>query len=198
MKKYDAVVTLGSQPDTTTWNFPEQVYKCLDKAKTLLDCGRVAYVVTSGKWSITLDNIGLVQPFRECDVMADYLLSLSVSESKIIKEGLSKDTISNLYFLKTEIFIPRMFNKILFVAADFRIPRLEYLSGKILGDEYGWAFEPIAASPSSNYNEKHTLEVQKEFLRPMKDGDHAWLADKFYSAPMYEYWAKHDREKYSR
>ena len=196
MKQYDAVVVAGSQPDTTTWEFPEQVYKCLDKAEELLENGHATHIVVAGRWSIALDNRGLVQPFKECDAMANYLLAQGVPADKILKEGFSKDTISNLYYLKTKIFIPNGYTKVLFVAADFRIPRLEFLCKRILGAAYEYGFEPIASKPSASYNEPHTFKVQKEFLAPMKDGDHAWLADKFYSAPMYEYWAKHDREKY--
>jgi len=196
MKQYDAVVVAGYQPDTTTWEFPEHVYKSLDKAKSLLESGRATHIVTAGKWSIAMDNRGLVQPFRECDAMADYLLAQGVPENKILREGFSKDTISNLYYLKTKIFMPKGYTKILFVAADFRIQRLEFLCKRILGAEYECDFEPVAAERNSTYNEPHAFKIQQEFLAPMKDGDHAWLADKFYSAPMYQYWAKHDRKKY--
>ncbi|MDQ3065076.1 MAG: YdcF family protein [bacterium] len=198
MNKYDAVIVVGSQPDLVTWKLPEQVYQCLDRAQEILVSGKASYIITSGKWSIVLDNIGLKQPFRECDVMTDYLIMRGVPVSKILKETKSKDSISNLYYLKTEILIPKSFKNILFITADFRIPRLEFLCQRILGNEYSVDFETVTAIPSSSYNEPNTFRVQKDFLEPMQDGDHTWLADKFYTAPMYKYWAEHDKQKHDK
>ncbi len=128
--------------------------------------------------------------------MADYLISSNVPEDLILKEVDSKDSISNLYFIKTGILIPKNYKKILFIVADFRIPRLTYLCNKVLGSEYEVDFQPITSEVGSTYNEPNTFEVQKRFLEPMKDGDHDWLKDKFYTAPMYEYWAREDLKKY--
>lgn len=197
MIKYDAVVVLGSQPDITTWEFPQQVYQCLDFAKSILDLGQVDQIIVSGKSSTALDNIGVIQPFRECDKMADYLLAQGVSNNKILREFNSQDTISNLYYLKSEIFIPNRFNKLLFPVADFRIPRLQFLCERILGSEYEIDFEPIPSELSASYNEPLAFKMQKEFLEPMESGQHEWLADKFFTAPMYEFWRKHDIEKYA-
>lgn len=196
MNQYDVVIVLGSQPDTITWEFPQQVYNCLERAKVLIDEKQAPYIATSGKWSIALDAIGLKQPFRECDELADYLIKQGVPESKIIREGDSKDTISNLFYLKTQILIPRGMKRLLFVVAEFRIPRLKFLCERILGNEYTIVFEPIASEVGSSYNERVTMKEQKEFLEPMISGDHAWLADKFFTAPKYLYWAELDREKY--
>jgi len=195
MKRYDVIVVLGSQPDTVNWEFPGFVYRCLDKAKILLENGQTEHIVTSGKWSLAIENMGLTQTFRECDKMAEYLQSKGVSEKKIIKEGASKDSISNLYYIKTEILIPNKFKSILFVTADFRIPKLKFLCDRIMGSDYNYDFEPIEAEPSEsfNYNEPQAMKVQEEFLKPMKDGDHSWLDSKFYSAPMYKFWAKQDQ-----
>ncbi|HEY4964453.1 MAG TPA: YdcF family protein [Candidatus Saccharimonadales bacterium] len=193
MTKYDLIIVLGSQPDTKTWKFPKQIYDCLDKAKELFDNGVAPFIATSGKWGISIDNQGLTQPFRECDALADYLIKKGLPDRKILREGDSKDTISNLYYLKTQLLIPRHLNNLLFVAAGFRIPRLKFLCSRVLGSEYTVAFEPIECEVGSIYNEPHTLEVQTEFLKPMQSGDHAWLEDKFYTAPMYHYWAKHDK-----
>jgi uncharacterized SAM-binding protein YcdF (DUF218 family) len=196
MTKYDLIIVLGSLPDPETWEFPQQVYDCLDRAKQLLDTSQAPFIATSGKWSIALDSIGLRQPFRECDAMADYLLSKGVPRTEILKEGTSKDTISNLYYLKTEFLIPREMKHLLFVVAKFRIPRLKFLCERILGPEYKVNFEPIECEVGTTYDEPNTFKIQKEFLKPMKSGDHAWLASKFYSASMYQYLDKRDKEKY--
>ncbi len=189
---YDALVVLGSQPDPETWKFPDHIYKCLERSKELLESGLAPLVVTSGKWSIALDNKGIEQPFLECDAAAEYLVSQGVAKDNILKEGESKDSISNLYHLKKDIFIPRDVTNLLFVVAEFRASRLSFLCERILGEDYNVDFDSIPAEPSPSYNEPNTSRVQQEFLEPMKPGDHEWLADKFYTAPMYQYWAQHD------
>lgn len=194
MPRYDAIIVLGSLPDPETWKFPQQIYQCLDKAKELLDDNQAPYIITSGKWSVSFDNRHIQQPFLECDALADYLLQKGVPANKILREGESKDTISNLYYMKTQYFIPRRAHSLLFVVASFRIPRLTFLCERILGAGYNVDFVSIAAEPSGSYNEPNTFKVQEEFLRPMKNGDHAWLQDKFYSAPIYQYWAQRDRK----
>jgi uncharacterized SAM-binding protein YcdF (DUF218 family) len=195
-KKYDLIVVLGSQPDPKTWKFPEQIYRCLDRAAELLRDDVAPLVATSGNRGIALDSRGLVQPFRECDELARYLIDKGVSSNKILKEGDSRDAISNLYYLKKQILIPHNIKTIVFVSASFRIARLTFLCERIFGDAYEVSFEGIEADEGITYNEAHTLKVQSEFLQPMKSGDHSWLDDKFYTAPMYRYWQEHDRKKY--
>jgi len=195
MAKYDLIIVLGSQPETKTWKFPQQIYDCLDRTKQLFDQGAAPFIAASGKWGIAVDALGVKQPFRECDALADYLIKQGVPRANIVREGKSKDTISNLYYLKTEILIPKKMHKLLFVVADFRIPRLKFLCERILGKEYSVSFEPIKSEVGSTYNEPNTYKVQKEFLSPMRSGDHAWLADKFYSDPMYSYWNDYDKNR---
>lgn len=196
MKKYDLIIVLASQPDPATWKFPKQMYECLNKAAELMTKNAAPYVITSGKESTSITNRGLHQPFRECDVMADYLHEKGVPAEKLLKEGDSQDTISNLYYLKTEFLIPRGMKRLLFVVADFRIPRLRFLCERILGGEYTFVFEPIASEVGATYNEPFTFKIQSEFLAPMKPGDHEWLTGKFFTDPVYQFWAEHDREKY--
>ena len=186
MTKYDLIVVLGSQPDPKTWKFPKQIYKCLDRSKELLDAGQAPYIATSGKWGIDLDNRGMQQLFKECDLEARYLIGIGVPDSKVLREGNSKDTISNLYYLKTQILIPRSMKRILFVVAAFRVPRLRFLCEQILGRDYIFDFESIDSEVGSTYNEPITLAKQAKFLEPMRSGDHEWLADKFYNASIYQ------------
>lgn len=194
---YDLIILLGSQPDIKTWKFPEQVITCLHRSKELLDEGKAPFIVASGKWSTRLDTLGIQQPFRECDKLEELLIDVGVPKEKILKEGESKDTISNLYYVKKDILIPNGWNRILFVAADFRIPRLKFLCERILGPKYVIDFDSIKSEPGPSYNEPNTFKLQKEFLEPMKVGDHEWLADKFYTAPMYQQAAKNDKARYT-
>lgn len=194
---YDLIILLGSQPDPKTWEFPGQVIDCLHRSKILLDEGKAPFIVASGKWSTRLDALGIQQPFRECDKLEGLLIAEGVPKEKILKEGESKDTISNLYYVKKDILIPNNWHRILFVVADFRIPRLKFLCERILGPEYAVDFDPIKSKPSPSYHEPSTFKLQKEFLEPMKTGDHEWLSDKFYSAPMYKQAAQNDKARYA-
>ncbi len=183
---YDAIIILGSHPDPKTWKFPDQIYQCLDEAATLLKSDIAPYVITSGKWTIGFDNANIHQPFYECEKLADYLMNHGAPAKKILQERDSKDTISNLYYLKTKILIPREMRHLIFVVASFRVPRLKFLVKRILGPEYLVEYKQIEAGAGSTYDERRIFEKQSEFLKPMKDGNHEWLSDKFYEAKIYQ------------
>lgn len=187
-KTYDAVVVLASQPkDPSNWKFPSHVYKSLDRAAELLLEKAAPYIVVSGKWAIRFDIINITQPFKECDTMADYLITKGVKPELILKEADSQDTISNLYYMKKQIFKPKSMKKLLFIAAEFRLNRIKFLCDRILGPDYDVDLEGVEALPEEIYpHEAHTLQVQSEFLAPMKNGDDAWLDDKFFTDPYYE------------
>lgn len=196
MSKYDLIIVLASQPDPATWQFPSQIYQCLDTAHKLLDKGEAPMVALSGKWTIDFDYLPVEQPFRECDKMKEYLMGKGVAEDRILVEGDSKDTISNLYYLKKQIVRPRNIHKVLFMVAEFRIPRLKTLLKKIWGDSYDCEYLAIPAEPGQFYDEAHTIKIQMQFLEAMQDGDDSWLDGKFYSAWMYEYWGERALRKY--
>lgn len=185
---YDTAIVLGSRPlGPSDWGLPQHVYASLDRAANLYAEGKVRFITLSGKWTINFDILNIEQPFKECDAMADYLLMKNVPVKVILKEAESIDTISNLYYLKRQILIPNNFKKLLFIAGNTRLNRIEYLSKKILGPEYECSFEGVAILPSeTSNNEAFTFKVQSEFLETMKDGDDSWLDDKFYDAPFYE------------
>jgi uncharacterized SAM-binding protein YcdF (DUF218 family) len=161
----------------------------MDKAAELFKQGIAPQVLTSGDRSVSLDNQGLTQPFSECDKTAEYLIEHGVPNDVILRERDSRDTISNLYYIKTQFLIPNQQKRLLFVVTDFRISRLKYLCDKILGDEYEIAFEGLSASQEgSTFNEDLTMQINHLFLEHMKPGDHEWLKDKFYTAWMYQFW----------
>jgi uncharacterized SAM-binding protein YcdF (DUF218 family) len=193
--KYDLIIVLATQPDTTTWKFPKQIYDCLDKASELFNQQQARLIATSGKWSTALDNKGIMQPFRECDAMADYLIAKGVPDNKILREGDSQDTISNLYYLKKNFLMPNDMKNLLFVVAEWRIPRLTFLCQRILATDYNVSFSPIPSTKPAEHDEALAFEKQKKFLEPMKDGDHSWLDGKFFNAWLYQYWAKRDKQQ---
>lgn len=193
MKTYDATVVLGSQPDYRNWQFPSHTYKSLDRAIELLKQKIAQYIALSGNYALKFDYSNIKQPFRESDRQEQYLLSRGVPPEAILKEGESKDTLANLYYLKKLVFRPHNIKKILFVTTDFRVKRISFLCQKVLGPDYMVDFETVDYAKDEVYkHEAHTLKKQQEFLADMKDGDNSWLDGKFYDAPMYKYWKDHD------
>lgn len=195
-KKYDYIIVLATQPDIETWEFPKQIHQCVRKAAKLYKQGVAPYIIASGNHAISLDYRGLKQPFRECDEIKKLLVAEGVPEDKVLVESDSRDTISNLYYLKEQFFIPNKAHELLFIVASFRVPRLKFLCKRILGSNYHVDYKKVPASMGPSYNEKLTTTIQTLFLEPMKDGDHKWLDGKFFDSWSYRFWRERSAEKY--
>lgn len=194
---YDAVAVLGSRPrDPKTWKFQPHIYATLTRAAELYKDGQTSYIAVSGKWTLNFDVLHITQPFKECDAMANYLKLLGIADDYILREAESKDTISNLYYLKRQIFEPKNLKKLHFITAEGRVTRVKFLCDRILGPDYALSFEGVAHAPEEiSANEARTLDKQRAFLAPMKDGDDAWLDNKFYNDPYYKAVKQRVRER---
>jgi uncharacterized SAM-binding protein YcdF (DUF218 family) len=196
MQKFDAIMVLGYKPDVHTWQFPAYIYQSLNRALELYHQGVAPYIVVSGDHALKFDNIGVTQPFKEADKMAEYLLGRGCPPEVILKEAISRDTLANYYYLKNQIFLPHNMKNILQVTADFRIPRFKYLCRKVLGPDYHVQFEGIP------FNDRITIEKeafifqkQQEFFRDMPDGDDSYLQNQFYDSPWYQFWKAREQSK---
>ena len=180
-------VILGSRPyDGKTWQFPSHIYNSLDRAIDLYKQKFISLIVVSGKWTINFDVLHIKQPFKESDKMADYLIAKGIPSQAILRESESKDTISNIYYLKRKIFKPMGLINLLFIAAEPRLQRIEFLCQKILGPDYELRYEAVNFAPDEvSLNEKLTLARQAAFLKPMTAGNDKWLDGKFYTGPYY-------------
>lgn len=186
MSTYDTIIVLGSKPNTTTWEFPSHVPASLDQAANLWHEGAAPYIIVSGKWALSFDQHGITQPYRECDKMAEYLAQLHVPSEAILREGESKDTVSNLLYTKRQILAPQHMHDVLLITADFRLERLKYLTAKILGPDYNVSFTTVPCQPGEAYpQEPDTLARTRRFLGSMADGDDSYLDDKLFGASYY-------------
>lgn len=184
--RYDAIIVLGSAPDTQNWQFPSHVFKSLDCAAELLAQKIAPYILLSGDHALSFDHADQHQPFKECDEMAAYLLAKGVDGNALLLEGESRDTLTNLYDLKKHFLEPRNMRRILIITGDFRLPRLQFLSQKILGDSFWIEFQVVPSASGEAYpNEAETLAKQQKFLRDMPDGDDSHLKNAFYNDPYY-------------
>lgn len=194
MTSYHAILVLGSQPDPATWQFPAHTYASLDKALALYEQGVAPYIVLSGDHALRFDNTGITQPFTEADKMQEYLLAQGCPPAAINTEDRSRDTLANYYHLKNLIFIPRGWTRILQVTTGFRVPRLEFLSRKVLGAGYTIDFANVPFDAAAlEQHEAFIFMKQREFLQDMADGDDAYLRDQFYDSPMYRFWRQREQ-----
>lgn len=178
---YDCIILLGSQPDLKTWRFPDQIYACVELAAKLVKEGAADKVVASGRWSRRIEDLKLPQPFVECDKLAELLVEAGVDQKAIIREGLSTDTISNIHNVKVQALIPNGWTRVVFVVADWRLPRLSYIAGQVLGPDYLTGYETVADdSDILAANEGRNIKEAKGLLGSMTPGDHAYLTDEFY------------------
>jgi uncharacterized SAM-binding protein YcdF (DUF218 family) len=184
MNAFDAILVLGSQPDYSTWKFPSHTYASLDRAIELINQGVAPYLALSGDHALKYDHTGITQPFRECDAEEEYALSKGLSPDKILKEGESRDTIAQFYYLKNLIFKPKGISNIPMITVDFRIERLLFMWQKVMGPDYPLTIETVAYEGKDVYaSEAKTLKRQQEWLKDVKDGDDGWFKDKFYDDP---------------
>jgi uncharacterized SAM-binding protein YcdF (DUF218 family) len=184
VKKYDAILVLGSQPDFRTWKFPSHTYASLDRAIELINEGVAPYIVLSGDHALKFDNTGIKQPFKECDAEEAHLLSKGFPTNKILKEGESRDTLAQFYYLKNLIFRPHNMHSILMITVDFRVERIRFMWQKVMGSDYPLAIETVPFDDKDVYkSEAFTLGRQQEWLKDVTDGDDGWFKDKFYDDP---------------
>lgn len=182
------IVVLGGGIDTAG-NVPSHVIARLEKAKELYESEPSSLIILSGKYSYLYTDQKPAQ--TEAETMSTYLQKSGVPVEKIICEKHSQDTISNAYFLKIEVFMPRGITSAVIITSEFQRERAEYIFGCICGPEYEFTYEavPEDMNPSDRerlvHYQRGLLSETKKFLGPMKPGDHAYVADKFYTAPYY-------------
>jgi uncharacterized SAM-binding protein YcdF (DUF218 family) len=185
---HEAVVILGSRPyNPDTWEFPSHIYASLTRAAEMIKRKEAQYIAVSGKWTINFDILHIQQPFTECAAMANFLIEDGIPKELILQEAESKDTISNIYYLKRNVLKPNKLKKLHFISANERLSRVAFLCMRILGPKYDCTFEPVSAKPGEvSPNEARTLKTQAAFLKPMTDGDDAWLDERFFNDPFYD------------
>lgn len=184
---YDAVVILGAKPIGQTPKFPSHIYAALDASAELYKLGKTRYIILSGNYALRYDRDKQQPPFRECDAMADYLTAQGIPRDALLLEGISKDTIANLYYTKREVLVPHNLHRIHFIAANFRIARLDYLAHKIFGPDYTVTFTSLTSlAEEVNPTESIVMQRTQDFLAPMHPGNDSFLKDVFYTHPFYQ------------
>ncbi len=174
----DAIVVFGGgiRPDGS---LEENSLVRVRKAVQLWMYKRGPVIVMSGAWSASL----LEPPARtEADAMAEYAVQLGCPNECVLKEGHSKETIGNAYFVKTLFVIPNHWHDLNIVAADYHLPRVRSICQQVFGPEYGLTFTG-ALLPMTPL-ERTEREIREQALSSLftewvsaKAGDHQAVWD---------------------
>jgi hypothetical protein len=197
MKIYDAAFVPCKEPDITTGEFPDHHNRTLERVLELSQEGIVRSIALSGRYATWYDNHGVTPWFgTECDASADYLIKRGCSPETILRDPKSQDSIANFVHSGEDIFVPLGIGNVLVVAAEERLPRLEFLGQKILDGVVDMDFESIGAAndPWLAQKELFTLAIQAKYLEDVPSGQTGWpvLKSWFYTEGMYPFWISFD------
>jgi uncharacterized SAM-binding protein YcdF (DUF218 family) len=170
---YDVIVVLGSgiKPDGT---LPPISMRRVEKAVELFNNNESERMLMSGRWGFTLS---FIPPRTEASAMKEYATSLGVKPGCVLCEEESKDTITNLFFVRKLFLEPMGWKKIIIVSSEYHLPRIEYLTRKIFGKEFEVRFEPADSKLSpeelieKQKGEKSKLRFSKLILWNVKSGN---------------------------
>ena len=184
------IVVLGGGIDLKG-NLPSHVYQRLDQAIKLYKTIPRSTIICSGQYSFLYNQLKQYPPLTEAEAMAQYLEKNSIPQNNILLEKKSKDTISNAYYLKKDIFIPNKQRSAIIITSHFHLQRVKYIFNKIFGLKYKLKF--ISLKEHLNKNEekrvikhqKQLLTIIKKILSPIRSGNHSFLDGKFYKIDYY-------------
>ncbi len=172
--KFDALIVLG-RGISPTGELPNSVKGCIKKAAELYQDHIAPHIILSGKWYRHYD---FVPPTTEAKAMSKLATELGVPPSAIFLEEDSLDTISNFYYIKTQILMPHQWHNVLLLVIPQNEGRPTYLMHKILGPDFlcetadvDFAF-PTEKQADLLISERDKLAKLKEFLHNVEDGDH--------------------------
>jgi|SRR3989344_1379198 len=173
-KKYDAVIVLG-RGIYKDGSIPESVKAATRKAIGLYRQGIVSKVIFSGRWSRHFDYI---PPTTEARAMQSYAFEQGLPPEAVVVEEKSLDTITNCYFIKTDILIPRHWRNVLLLTMHHNDERAPFLMRTIFGPDYSvdtlsidFQFKPETLKRLEE-TEPAKLKQLKEFTKDVTPGDH--------------------------
>lgn len=113
-------------------------------------------------------------PYSESDAMTAYALEMGIPGDALLKENESKDTLGNAYFTKVRHLIPKHLGKLaVILGPNHSLERVKYIFNKVLGEEYDTTyFEHNANRESETERENKSLEILREWLSAIPNGDH--------------------------
>ncbi len=150
-------------------------------------------IIMSGGWSFTLSD----PPTRtEARAMADYATRLGVPPEELLVEDRSRDTLGNALYVKTLFAIPRKWQKLIIVVADYHVWRTKRICTFVFGSNYDMAIvgAPLALSKEQRYERylrEHASWKVLQGLFTMPAGDHGAIEQGMMS--LHPGYAKHSQ-----
>ena len=133
--------------------------KRVEKGVEMFNKDRNQIMVMSGGYALDLNKKNKVS---EAELMKRYAVKLGVPDKKILKEELSRDTISNAYYTKQ--LLKRIKAKdIVVVSSEEHIPRVKLVFSKIYGS--GFRLRYAKASGKNVYGREKGIEKEKLLIK---------------------------------
>ncbi|CAN5136130.1 hypothetical protein BH09PAT2_BH09PAT2_07570 [soil metagenome] len=167
---------------------PHHAIKRLDAAIELFNKNPESYIALSGKYSYIYWHKKTHPIQTEASAMAAYLCTHGIDPARIYMEEHSMDTISNAYFLKKTIFIPKDEHTGIIITSEFHLKRVKMIFSRIFGDTFQFKYIsvpdifPPDKAAKIHERQQYLIEQTEIFLKDMSDGDHEYLKDKLYTA----------------
>lgn len=179
----DVIIILGGgiEPDGS---LPEIPKFRINKGVELFKSGVAPKIIVSGNYGFWLEK---EPPRSEAEAMEEYVISLGVPESAILKEDVSKDTIGNAYFCRLNFLEPSNWKNIVVVTSDYHISRTQYIFEKVLGSDYTIEFMAVDSRLSPERfaiqinKENKTTEFLKKWFDSIKPGDTEAIKELMYT-----------------
>jgi uncharacterized SAM-binding protein YcdF (DUF218 family) len=132
MNPVNAVIVLG-RGISENGELPESVKTATRKAISLVDEGVASTIIFSGKWS---RHVTHTPSITEARAAFDYAIAQGMNPEVAVLEEESLDTLSNCYYIKKNILIPRKWHSALLLTMRENDERAEFLLKKMLGPTY--------------------------------------------------------------
>lgn len=109
----------------------------------------------------------------EAQAMKDYAVTLGFPAERVFVETESKDTIGNLVFTKQNLLQPLQIRDVVIVRGPNQsTERISYLAQKVFGGDLSFRIiEPDSDRPDEQQRERRSLELARQWLDPIPDGD---------------------------
>lgn len=159
MKK-DIIVVLGSgiNKDGT---LPIIGKKRVQKAVELYRKGVANKILMSGRWGAHID---FIPPRTEAKAMKAYAVSLGIKPSEIFCEEKSRDTVTNLFFVRKLFLGPKKWKRIMIVTSEYHIKRTKYIAKKVFGSDFEVDFEESDSGISPQELKKRLKKEKKDMI----------------------------------
>lgn len=166
---------------------PGQVKKRLDKAIEISEKEDIDRFLLCGKYSF-LYSKKEIPDITEAELMKDYLIKKEIKGKNIFLEKKSMDTISNAYFAKKDYFLPNNESEAIIITSEYHLSRVKTIFKKIFGKNFNLRFEGVASKTSEKIRrrQKELLDEFKQLTKKMKDGEHKFFRDKFFTIDYYK------------